>query len=296
MRVGIVDVGGNTARLLVAEHEVEGVERIAQERFVLGLGAEIEARGAISRRKLAETRSVVEKLVRSARRVGSVEVDVLVTSPGRQTGNREALAHALAGVAPGRVRFVSAAEEARLAFLGAVSATDVAGPVAVCDVGGGSTELAIGVAAEPYWLRSVDLGSLRVTERHLGAPVAKRAGGVRDAADAIAAALAGLRPAVVPAGLTALATGGTARALRKVVGERLGADELASALDIALRMRPRKLALRFGIPEWRAPLLPGGALLLAEVQRLLAVPLLVSASGFRDGAALELVAEQAAAA
>jgi exopolyphosphatase/pppGpp-phosphohydrolase len=93
-----------------------------------------------------------------------------------------------------------------------------------------------------------------------------------------------------------LATGGTARALRRLAGDYLGRDELARALRTVVKTKPRKLAADFGIPEWRAPLLAGGAVLLAEVQALVGVPLLVSARGFREGAALELIAEHAAAA
>jgi exopolyphosphatase / guanosine-5'-triphosphate,3'-diphosphate pyrophosphatase len=296
MRVGVVDVGGNTARLLVAECDGPELVRVARDRFVLGLGGEIERRGSISRGKLAETRAVVGKLVRSAWRGGCDDIAVFVTSPGRQAGNRDALGDALARVAPGRIRFVSAAEEARLAFAGAVAAVDVRGPMAVCDVGGGSTELALGSGADTFWLRSADLGSLRVTRRYLADPATKRKDGLAAARTAIREHLSEVAPQILPPRLTALATGGTARALGKLVGERLGADELGAALDLVLRTKPRKLAERFEVPQWRAPLLAGGALLLAEVQRRLDVPLQVSAQGFREGAARELVAEQAAAA
>lgn len=156
LRVGVVDLGGNTARLLIAEMGPWGLERIAQERVVLGLGAEIERLGRISKSKLTAAATTVAALHSHAHDAGCAHVEVLVTSPGRQNANRSALERSLSRGTPKLIRFVTPHEEARLAYAGAVScAPSEAGNVAVCDVGGGSTEIAIGAPTEaPAWCRS----------------------------------------------------------------------------------------------------------------------------------------------
>src|SRR5262245_43946886 len=154
MRVGVVDLGGNTARLLVAGRGPEGLERLAEERVVLRLGAEIERKGRISKSSLATTRATVAGLCSQADDAGCAEVEVLVTSPGRQSGNRSALRRTLSRRVQREIRFVTADEEARLAYVGAVACTPVEGElVAVVDVGGGSTEIALGPPSGPpsWW-------------------------------------------------------------------------------------------------------------------------------------------------
>ena len=289
MRVGVVDLGGNTARLLVAHRGSSGFERVAEDRIVLALGAEIERKGRISKSTLATTRATVADLCLQADQAGCAEVEVLVTSPGRQSENRSALRRSLSRRIEHEIRFVTAEEEARLAYAGAVACTPVDGEnVAVIDVGGGSTEIAIGPpAGPPLWCRSVELGSLRLTHRCFRRhPPAKRE------LNAARAAVRDELAAVLPQQLgpiTALATGGTARALRKLVGGSLGADELKDALAVARRMTPRRLERAYDIPAWRAATLAGGAILLAEIQLLLGVPLLVATGGVREGAALTLL-------
>ena len=83
---------------------------------MLGLGAEIERRGRISKSKLAAARETVASLHSRAQRAGCTHVEVLVTSPGRQSTNRSALERSLACGTPKHIRFVTPDEEARLAY------------------------------------------------------------------------------------------------------------------------------------------------------------------------------------
>jgi exopolyphosphatase/guanosine-5'-triphosphate,3'-diphosphate pyrophosphatase len=295
VRVGVVDLGGNTARLLVARQGPLALERIAEERVVLRLGAEIERYGRISKPKLAATAETVAALHSVAQRAGCAHVEVLVTSPGRQCANRSALQQALEQGRPKHIRFVTTDEEARLAYAGAVACTSLSdGPIAVCDVGGGSTEIAVGSPASTLpWCRSVDVGSLRVTQRRFrsGCPTRRE---IREARAAVRSAVVALEP--VPAATHALASGGTARALRKLVGPSLGADELCEAIAICSAMRPQKIARRYAVPAWRAEVLLGGTIVLAEIQAVLGIPLGVATGGLREGAALALLSQAAAAA
>jgi exopolyphosphatase/guanosine-5'-triphosphate,3'-diphosphate pyrophosphatase len=214
VRIGVVDVGSNTIRLLLAQ--VEGTELVAleKERVRLALGAEIERTGVVSDVSIAAAAKAVGKLCALARRGGAETLDVFLTAPGRQSENAEQLTDALTRAAEHSVRILSTEEEGRLAYAGAVATVDIALPqtIAVCDVGGASTEIAVGrPGAAPKWVESIDLGSVRLTERVIGAPANARA--------AASSAFASVSPPRVQA---ALAVGGSARAARRLVGPWLG--------------------------------------------------------------------------
>lgn len=292
MTVAIVDVGSNTVRLLVARRSVRGLEPVHRERVRLGLGQEIERQGRISDVKLAAAAKAVSKLTSLARKHGADAIDVLVTAPGRQSANADELVAALERAARRPVRVLSAEEEGRLAFAGAVATAKPEAPlVAVCDLGGASTEVAVGrPEAGPSWVRSVDLGALRLTTR-LQDGERPPAAVVRSGRELVREAFAGFVP---PLPHEALAVGGSARGLRKLVGPALGAEQLEGALEILMSRTHANVARRYGVDRRRVPLLPAAALILAEVQRRLAVPLLVVDGGLREGAILESLGERAA--
>lgn len=287
VRVAVVDVGANTLRLLVADRAAGGgLEPVREERVQLGLGEEIERDGAVSRQKLREVRETAGRLLRRARKLGAERIEVLVTSPGRQSANAPELIAALQDAGAGDVRVLSAEEEARLAWIGAVdAASGLPETVAVCDVGGGSTQIVVGsVSGGPSWARSFDIGSLRLTHRLLEddppAPAAIAAARVAAARE--------LAVGAQPMPMAALATGGTARALRRVVGRTLDHEALETAvLTLAGRTR-REIAKEYGVDRPRARTLLAGSIILTEGQRRLGVPLVVARGGLREGAVLSL--------
>jgi exopolyphosphatase/guanosine-5'-triphosphate,3'-diphosphate pyrophosphatase len=294
MRVAIIDVGSNTARLLVAARGVRSVTPIHEERALLALGDEIERVGSLSELKLAETAERARAYARKARELGCRSVDVIVSAPGRQSGNAQELLRLLeraTGVAP---RVLSAEEEGRLAYEGALASARAApARLAVCDVGGGSTEVVVGTRGEgPDFCRSLDIGSLRLARRFLDDdPPRKKAlvAARREVAERFDELDA-------PRAKAALATGGSARALRKVTGRRkLGERELAAAVSLASTRTSVELAREFSLDPMRARTLLAGALILAETQRRLGVPLEVARGGLREGAALTLLTALAAA-
>jgi exopolyphosphatase / guanosine-5'-triphosphate,3'-diphosphate pyrophosphatase len=286
MRVAVVDVGSNTVRLLVGERDGAGIRRVDEERVRLALGADVERTGALSGKRLARATDAVAREVAKARKLGASEITVLLTSPGRQARNGVELRKAIAARTGADVRLLSAAEEGRLGYSGAVAAAGVpGGSIAVCDAGGGSTQLAVGTGRTPSWVRSVDIGSLRLTRRLLTDDPPSR-GELSAARTEAASAFEGLVP---PLPRRALATGGTARALGRIVGRRLDSETLAVALSIASSSPAKRIASRYEIQQWRARVLPAGALILAQVQQLLNVPLEVARGGLREGAALELL-------
>jgi exopolyphosphatase/guanosine-5'-triphosphate,3'-diphosphate pyrophosphatase len=281
---GVIDVGSNTVRLLVARLDDTGPVRICSERVRLGLGAELEKLGRVSDRKLAEATDAVRSLSALAAAHCPDAPVILVTAPGRQAENARELIAALERGARGPVRVLSATEEATLSFHGAVAgARQSAWPVAVVDLGGASTEIAVGRPADgPGWIRSVDLGALRLTTRLL--PSEQPAQSRLEAAHAAAAAVfESIEP---PRAFEALAVGGCARALRKIVGATLGPEELAEARELLATTTHAELVRRHGVHLSRAPLLLAAVLILTEVQQRLGVPLQVADGGLREGALL----------
>jgi exopolyphosphatase / guanosine-5'-triphosphate,3'-diphosphate pyrophosphatase len=292
MPVAIIDVGSNTARLLVAERTASGLEPLCEERAYLSLGSLIAEHGELPAAAIRETARCVAKYTRRARRLGAQEVDVLVTSPGRQTANGDELLAALGG-AGAAVRLLTPEEEGALAFEGVLAVCGpVEGLVAVCDVGGGSTQIVIGSAeGGPAWIRSIDLGSARLTRRSLRAdlPGEKALAAARAH---VACCFADIAP---PLPTTAFATGGTARALKKIVGATLGLADLEIALKRVTPLTARARARAYGLAPWRADVLPAGILILEQIERRLAVPLQVARAGIREGAALQMLQRAAAA-
>jgi exopolyphosphatase/guanosine-5'-triphosphate,3'-diphosphate pyrophosphatase len=292
VRVAIIDVGANTLRLLVAGPSGGRVAAVHEEREQLGLGKEVERDGFISAPKIARAAEVARAQTRKARRLGCERVEIVVTSPGRQAANGADFAHALAQAAGVRARILSAEEEGALAWEGAVAALDeVPETVAVCDVGGGSTQMVVGTrAGGPAWVRSVDLGSLRLSERLLVSdPPDKEE--LSQARAEVRRAFASVAPPVAQLGLAA---GGTARALRRLVGT-LDQESLASAVAQLSKLDRVKIGKRLGVAPQRAATLLAGTILFAEVQKRLGIPLGVAGAGVREGCALALFRESVTA-
>jgi exopolyphosphatase / guanosine-5'-triphosphate,3'-diphosphate pyrophosphatase len=293
MRVGVVDVGSNTVRLLVAWTDGRRCRPVRQQKLVLRLGACVEEHGRIPIAKLAETADRVRDLVRNARRDCDA-VEVLVTSPGRQAENGGDLLAALERAGQVPVRLLSAEDEGRLAYEGALAALeDVPSTVAVVDVGGGSTQLVVGTREDgPVWFRSIDVGSLRLTTRVLDRDPPGQAQ-LDLAAEEVATLFSGVVP---PAPQAAIAVGGSARGLRRLNGPYLEARSIAEIQRKLAEVASEEVAERYDLPPARARTVAAGSVILAEVQRRLAVPMSVGRGGIRDGAVLALARRAAAAA
>ena len=292
MRVGIIDVGSNTVRLLVASYVGNRLVPVHECRAFLGLGEEVENYGWISDLKLRETAWCVREQAAEARAHGVHHIEVVVTAPGRQSANASELVAALTDAARTSVRVLGPEEEGRLSYFGVLAGLDeMPESIAVCDLGGGSTELVVGTSVGPAWERSIDLGAVRLTHRlELDDPPGK---GVLPAAREEAHRMIdGLTP---PLAKAAYVTGGTARALRKVAGRKLGAKQLERAEAMLSKCSSAEIAKRYEIDRRRARTLLAGCLILGEVQARLAIPLEVAKTGLREGAALEVLSELAAA-
>jgi exopolyphosphatase/guanosine-5'-triphosphate,3'-diphosphate pyrophosphatase len=293
MRAAVIDVGSNTARLLVVERTRYGTERVGEARAYLRLGAEILRTGGVGAEKLEETATETRRFAAIARELGASALDVFVTAPARQAENADELVAAIARATGHLVRVLSAEDEGELAYEGALATTAVRHlPVAVCDVGGGSTEITVGDRRRGvFWSASLEAGSLRLSAAVLpdDPPSAAQ---VAHAEQTVAALFAEVEPP--PVG-TALVVGGSARALSKLVGRRLDEHALDRAIDLVASHSAEQLARTTAVDAARAATLAGGAIILREATRRLGVPLQLAGGGLREGAVTRLLARRDAA-
>src|SRR3954466_14843198 len=284
-----VDIGSNTTRLLVADVEDGQLREVAAVREFTLLGSAAGADGSIPRAKINETAEAVAAQVATARRLGARLTTVVGTAVLRAAPNADELAHEVDRMTGFPLRVLSEAAEAELSFLGATSVSDLNGdgPVAVADVGGGSSEIAIGTPGEtPMWWHSLAIGSAALAREYLASDPPPGAG-VGTCRDRAAELIGALDP---PAVSTALAVGGSATSLRLLAGPRLDDRSLERALHVLAHARCADVARDHEIDMRRVKLLPAGIAILAAIAGLLGVPLQVARGGPREGGILRLAA------
>ena len=157
----VVDIGSNAARLLVADRG----EPVLRRSRITGLAERLGATGMLSTAALARLATVLEDYRRDLDERGATLTRVVGTAAARTAGNADELAGLVADVLGRPLEVLSAEEEARLTFLGAVG-SDARGRRLVVDIGGGSTELVVGEAV-PEGVASLDLGSAALTAAEL---------------------------------------------------------------------------------------------------------------------------------
>jgi exopolyphosphatase / guanosine-5'-triphosphate,3'-diphosphate pyrophosphatase len=166
--VAAVDCGTNSTRLLIARGEAGGPLEILDRRMVITrLGAGVDRSGMLAPEAVTRTVAVLRDYGDAIRAAGAVEVRLATTSAARDAANRDRFLEAAAEAVGVRPEVLSGAEEAALSFAGATAELDEAdGPFLVFDIGGGSTEFAVG-GREVEGVLSIDTGSVRLTEQWL---------------------------------------------------------------------------------------------------------------------------------
>lgn len=305
-RWATIDVGTNTVLLLVAERRGAGLAPVLERADITRLGRGVDASGRLDTVAIRETVAVLAQYASAARDLGAPVLACVATSAARDAANGAdffAAAREAAGVTP---EVISGEEEARLVWTSAWRDFGVRGaPLAVLDVGGGSTELSFGDGPEPRGRASLQVGAVRLTERHVrGDPptaeeVVRLRAAARDAVRPLAAmdvAARGGRLVGVAGTVTTLSA--VAQALPVYDPERVhGAsltlaevDRLAGTLA-ALTVKERA-ALR-GMEPKRADVILGGAIVVAEAMRATGFDtLVVSDRGVRWGLLYDRLARQ----
>ena len=288
MRAGCIDIGSNTTRLLVADVTVAGLVEVHQDRVFTRIGQGLGPDGRIAEAKIAEVVEVVLRQARLAAQLGVDELRGVATAAIRRAPNGGELLAAVTAASGVPVVVLSGEQEARLAFRGATSAHPAppGTPVAVIDVGGGSSEIVVGtMPAQVDWWASADLGSSSLTEGCLPSDpptVAELAAGRA----MVARAFTGLAPPR-PTPPLALAVGGSATSLCRLAGDVLDGAALDRALTTLVSAPAAEVAVRHDIDPQRARLLPAGLLILEAGAELLQARLEVGRGGIREGVLVE---------
>lgn len=297
MRVGVVDIGTNSVRLLVAEPD--GPLRWLDRRVtVVRLGEGVDATGRLAVTAMARALRVLGDY-KAALEEWQVEVvGAVATSAARDAANRGEFLERASAELGFEVRLISGEKEAMLSFSGATSGlSDPLPPFLVVDVGGGSTELVFG-SDGPTEVISVDIGSVRLTERCLPdrpAPPAQLS-----AAEALVAAE--LERVQFPDAATVIGVAGTFTSLaaidldlpvydpQRVHGSRLSLDRLGELISYLAGLTLEETAAIPSLDPARAPVLLGGAVVAeATVRRSGHSEVLVSECDLLDGLALAVL-------
>jgi exopolyphosphatase/guanosine-5'-triphosphate,3'-diphosphate pyrophosphatase len=300
-RVAAVDCGTNSIRLLVTEL-VDGEQHdLHREMRVVRLGQGVDRTGRLAAEAIERTRLALVDYAATCRELEVEQTRMVATSASRDADNSadfRAVVLDVLGVEP---EVISGDEEAALSFTGATRALEPGdGPFLVMDIGGGSTELVLGTEGVTA-ARSVDVGCVRLTERHLlGDPPteAQVSSAVRDIDEAIAQVrevvpVAQARTAIGLAGsvttVAALALGLPSYDRDAIHLTRLGrADIEKVTADLLGMSRAERAALPVMHPG-RVDVIGAGALILRTlVDRLDLAEVLVSESDILDGIAWSL--------
>lgn len=294
-RVGAVDLGTNSTRLLVADVEDGQIAEIDRRLAITRLGNRVDVARRLDAAAAARVHAVLGGYAVRARELQADPVLAVATSAVRDAADGDAFLRDVADRHGFAVRILTGGQEAELTFRGVTSRAAAAPGTLVCDVGGGSTELVLGGPSGVERAVSLDVGCVRLSERRLASDPPTGAE-IRALRDEVAAALPSdvLAAAEVVVGVagtvTTLAT--IDLGLEHEVPALIDGHELAietvdrelrrlAAMPLARRRRVRGL-----MPE-RAPTIVAGAAILAEVMRAASVDrLVVSERDILHGAAL----------
>jgi exopolyphosphatase / guanosine-5'-triphosphate,3'-diphosphate pyrophosphatase len=294
-RVGAIDMGSNSTRLLVADVDGDGLTEIERLLRITRLGDRVDADGRLSEASMERVHAVLDAYAATARELGAERVLATATSAVRDARNGGEFLAEVERRHGFQTRLLSGREEAELTYRGVTSRLSAGPGTLVCDIGGGSTELVLGGPGGVTDATSLDIGCVRMSERclHSDPPT-----------DAEIAALRQAAAALLPREITSLASTlvGVAGTVTTLATIDLGLDrEIPEEIDghplvpetveeLLGRLAALPLDERRGVrglmPE-RAPTIVAGAAIAAEVLKATGADrMLVSERDVLHGAAL----------
>jgi exopolyphosphatase/guanosine-5'-triphosphate,3'-diphosphate pyrophosphatase len=302
-RVAAIDCGTNSIRLLVADFDEFGaMTELARRMIIVRLGEGVDARRRFSDAALERTFDACDQFAAILAPYEVSNIRFVATSATRDVSNRDEFAAGVKARLGCDLDVISGDEEAELSFLGATGGLDgrVEGPYLVLDIGGGSTEFVFGTT-HPEFARSVNIGCVRMTERHLsGDPASEEAIAAAtadiDAAIAHAAEVVPIADAKTIVGLAGSVTTVAAMALglekydrNAIHGSVISRDAVHAASQRFLHMtRDARSQLGFMHPG-RVDVIGAGSLVLDRIMHH--VPndsLFISEHDILDGIAMRL--------
>ncbi|GIF12423.1 Ppx/GppA phosphatase family protein [Actinoplanes teichomyceticus] len=166
VRVAAIDCGTNAIRLLIADVAGDRLTDVSRRMEIVRLGEGVDRTGMLSAAALDRTRAALAGYATEIEESGAVAVRMCATSASRDASNAQDFRDMVRGVLGVEPEVITGEEEAALSFLGAVRGLRAPGPYLVFDLGGGSTEFVTGTDGVRQAI-SVDIGCVRMTERHL---------------------------------------------------------------------------------------------------------------------------------
>jgi exopolyphosphatase/guanosine-5'-triphosphate,3'-diphosphate pyrophosphatase len=299
MRVGIIDLGTNSTRLLVADVAGGRLEEVERRTAVTALGRGVDLTRTICSEAIEDVCRAVSEYRGRYQELGAERVMAIATSAARDATNGDAFIAELRERFDLDVSMLSGEEEAHLTYLGATALRPPAAGTLVFDIGGGSTELVVGSGTEVAFHTSLQAGTIRQSERHLTTDppdpheLEDLADDVRHAieratgSEPAARATHGIAVAGTPTSLAAVDQALEPYDSERVHGYRLGMARVQRMLS---RLATLPLAERLrtpGLHPGRAPTIVAGTVILVQVMRAFGLDEVeVSENDILQGAAL----------
>jgi len=302
--VATIDIGTNTVLLLVAHRDEQGrLVALQEEAEITRLGQGVDKTKKLAPDAVERTSQTLTRYAGIIRQHGCTAVDVVGTSAMRDAGGSEVIRELVQREMGVRARVISGDEEARLTFRGALSGLDVPkGPVAVYDIGGGSTEIVLGEGDRIAFATSVDIGSVRLTERAIPSDPPREAelAAAREAAKQAFSAIPALSTEHAPVGIAGTMTTLAAIGMKmkdydgaRVHGSMLSLDRLREIVEelAALPLAARRNVT--GLEPKRADVIvAGGLIAIAVLEKLGKTEARISDRGVRWGLAEVLASRE----
>ena len=301
MRVAAIDCGTNSIRLLIADIDGNNFREVVRDMEIVRLGQGVDETGQFHPDAIARTLAAVDKFAAEIAKRGVEKIRFCATSATRDATNRHLFVDGVRERLGIELEVISGDEEAALSFAGAIKDLDPSnGPFLVVDIGGGSTEFVFGTSTVEA-ARSVNIGCVRMTERHFASDPAT-AEQIELARTDIQAAIA-QAAAVVPItkAKTLVAVAGTATTVAAAALDlpeydryaihlsRISAQQTHDAATMfATSSREQRLALGYMHPG-RVDVIAAGSLVLSEIMKATgASEFVASESDILDGMAFSL--------
>jgi exopolyphosphatase/guanosine-5'-triphosphate,3'-diphosphate pyrophosphatase len=301
MRVAAIDCGTNSIRLLIADIDGNNFREVVRDMEIVRLGQGVDETGQFHPDAIARTLAAVDKFAAEIAKRGVEKIRFCATSATRDATNRHLFVDGVRdrlGIEP---EVISGDEEAALSFAGAIKDLNPSdGPFLVVDIGGGSTEFVFGTATVEA-ARSVNIGCVRMTERHFANDPAT-AEQIEAARKDIQAAIAQAAEVVpITKAHTLVAVAGTATTVTAAALDlpeydryaihlaRVSAQQTHDAATMfAIKTRDQRLALGYMHPG-RVDVIAAGSLVLSEIMKATgATEFVASESDILDGMAYSL--------